>query len=91
MEGTAHTAGTDGAAGVQEKLAGLWTDLLGCDEVNDDTDFFDCGGTSIAAVHLAARIQAMFGVPVDAIEVVVEKKFGSLAALIDSRLATTPS
>ncbi|MCQ4083497.1 phosphopantetheine-binding protein [Streptomyces sp. RB6PN25] len=75
----------------QTKLAALWADLLNCEEVTGDTDFFDCGGTSITAVHLAARIQETFGVSVDAIEVVVEKEFGKLARLLDSRLAAAAS
>ncbi len=73
------------------KLAELWTGLLNVDEVTDDSDFFVCGGTSITAVHLAARIQQTFGVPVDAVEIVIEKDFGKLALLLEGRLAAAAS
>jgi hypothetical protein len=75
----------------RQKLAAMWTELLKCDEVADDSDFFVCGGTSITAVHLAARIQGTLGVPVDAVEVVVAKDFGKIADLVQSRLAAAAS
>lgn len=72
---------------VEQKLGALWSKLLDCGEVTEDADFFDCGGTSIAAVHLAALIQENFGLLVDAVEVVVERKLGRIAALIGEQLA----
>jgi acyl carrier protein len=74
----------------QAKLATLWCDLLECREATADSDFFDCGGTSLTAVHLAARIQETFSVSVDAIEVVVERKLGRMSDLIALRLAGSP-
>lgn len=72
---------------VQDKLAALWTQQLKCGDVTADSDFFDCGGTSIAAVYLAAAVQETFGVSFDALEIVVEQKLGSVARLISARLA----
>ena len=69
------------------RLRTLWSELLSCGEVTDEADFFDCGGTSVLAVHLAALVQEHFGVPVDAIEVVVERRLDRIAALIGQRRA----
>jgi acyl carrier protein len=74
---------------VNRRLAALWSELLGSGEIAGDADFFDCGGTSVDAVHLAALIQENFEVSVDAIEVVVLRRFSEIAALISSRLAET--
>lgn len=73
-------------ADVDGQLATAWLDLLACGHVSGDADFFECGGSSIAAVHLAATIQETFGVPVDAIEVVTLRRFSEISALIISRL-----
>lgn len=75
---------------VQQQLATIWTELLKGDAVTDDSDFFDSGGTSIAAVYLAAAIQESFSVPFDALEVVVERTFSRLASLIITRLTPVP-
>jgi fengycin family lipopeptide synthetase D len=72
---------------IQEKLAVSWQNLLDCGEVTGESDFFECGGTSIAAVYLAARVQDTFGVPLDALEVVLERTLGKISALIAARLA----
>lgn len=71
---------------VQEKLAAIWSDLLKCGDVTEGSDFFECGGTSIKAVYLAAGVQEAFGVPFDALEVVVERTLGNLATLVAARL-----
>lgn len=76
---------------IDAQFASLWTDLLECDTPSGDADFFDCGGTSIMAVHLAARVQETFGVAVDAIEVVTLRTFAQLSTLIDSRMSAKSS
>jgi acyl carrier protein len=70
-----------------DRLGAMWSELLDCDHATEDSDFFECGGTSILAVHLAASIQEEFGVPVDAVEVVVERRFGRIAGLVGERRA----
>ncbi|MER5527200.1 phosphopantetheine-binding protein [Streptomyces sp. NPDC002677] len=71
---------------VNERLASLWRELLTCADASADADFFDLGGTSIAAVYLAAMIQETFGVAVDAIEVVTLRTFGQLSKAVSARL-----
>ncbi|MEU4895151.1 acyl carrier protein [Streptomyces sp. NPDC044780] len=70
-------------------LADLWRELLKIEEVTEDTDFFDAGGTSIVAVYLAAEIQERFGAAVDAVDVVTYPRFADLSGLVEEKLAGT--
>jgi acyl carrier protein len=49
---------------LEERLAGLWEELLGIREPGRNQSFFDLGGASLTAIQLGARIQSMFGVEV---------------------------
>ncbi|MEK2491110.1 phosphopantetheine-binding protein [Kitasatospora purpeofusca] len=73
-------------ADVNSRLAALWTELLGCEDVTEDTDFFESGGTSVVAVYLAAEIQDQLRIEIDAIEIVTHRTFGELAALVGGRI-----
>lgn len=48
------------ANSVEEKMATLWSDLLGVDQAAPEADFFDLGGHSLAAVRLFAKIRKEF-------------------------------
>jgi amino acid adenylation domain-containing protein len=63
------TAADKPATAVHEVLAGIWTDVLGVDDVGIHDDFLQLGGQSLQAVQIATRIQHAFGVelPVRAI------------------------
>ncbi|WP_229402854.1 non-ribosomal peptide synthetase [Micromonospora okii] len=47
-----------------ETVGGLWRETLGFDAVAPDDNFFLLGGTSLVAIRLLDRIQAVFGVRV---------------------------
>jgi len=68
-----------------ERLAKLWSDVLGGAEATPEADFFDCGGTSMEAVYLAAAVQEDLGIAVDAVAVVVLRAFGRIAELVEQR------
>ncbi|MCC9306035.1 acyl carrier protein [Kitasatospora sp. RB6PN24] len=71
----------------QSELAALWAEVLKSETPEGDADFFECGGTSLTAVHLAALIQERFHVSIDAIEVVTGRKLSVLSELLGERLA----
>ncbi len=48
--------------GVEERLAQVWQELLGIDQVGIDDDFFELGGHSLIAARLFTRIKKLFGV-----------------------------
>jgi amino acid adenylation domain-containing protein len=47
---------------VEEKLAAIWTAVLGLKQVGIHDDFFDLGGHSLMAVRLFDRIEKTFGI-----------------------------
>jgi amino acid adenylation domain-containing protein len=47
---------------VEEKLAGLWRDLLHAERVGRGDNFFDLGGHSLLATRLMVRVRDAFGV-----------------------------
>ncbi|UNT00220.1 SDR family NAD(P)-dependent oxidoreductase [Streptomyces tubbatahanensis] len=69
-EAAAPTAGTAGGAARSEadgapasthaRLAKLWSDALGIDDIGMDDDFFALGGNSLVGVQLAARVRREF-------------------------------
>ncbi|MFE3762119.1 SDR family NAD(P)-dependent oxidoreductase [Streptomyces sp. NPDC059104] len=55
--------------GHQEIMAGLtelWSEALGIEQIDEDEDFFDLGGNSLAAVQLIARMKERFGIELGA-------------------------
>ena len=46
---------------VQAQLVPIWQELLGVQEINPSSDFFDLGGNSLTAIKLLARVEAAFG------------------------------
>ena len=47
---------------VAAALRRIWADVLGVDQVGDDEDFFDAGGSSLAAIDILARVRESLGV-----------------------------
>ena len=54
---------------LEEELAGLWREVLGCERVGAEDSFFDLGGHSLLAVRLVLEIRKRLGInlPVRAI------------------------
>ncbi len=47
---------------LEQELAEIWTELLGCDEVGVHENFFGRGGTSLLATQVLSRMRSRFGV-----------------------------
>lgn len=67
---------------VQERVAAIWTDLLGV-EVGIDDRFFQVGGHSILVLRLVARIQAEFDVAIGVAAVFENPTIAGLATVIE--------
>jgi amino acid adenylation domain-containing protein len=65
------------------ELSGIWKKLLKTDTIRRDDDFFACGGHSLLAMRLMARMRAAFGVRLPARSVFGAPTLGQLAELID--------
>ena len=70
-------------APVQERLAGLWMELLGVEPRPTD-DFFLLGGHSLLATQLTARIRDTFGVEVEMRAVFGARSLAALASVIEA-------
>jgi amino acid adenylation domain-containing protein len=54
----------EAAAPQEEFLAGIWAEVLGCETVRPEDDFFALGGYSLLATRLLARVQHEIGLQV---------------------------
>jgi acyl carrier protein len=68
---------------VEERVALIWTDLLGV-EVGIDDRFFQVGGHSILVLRLVARIQAEFDVAIGVTAVFENPTIAGLATVIEN-------
>ena len=79
-------SGADGRGGLDERLADMWRELLGVEQVAHDDDFFDLGGHSLMAIRLMTRIKRELGVRFELSTVFEAPTVASLAALIRARV-----
>jgi acyl transferase domain-containing protein/thioesterase domain-containing protein len=90
------SASTDAATGadaprdeIEQKLAAVWSELLGVDRVGLQDAFFDLGGHSLIAVRLFARIRKMWGVDLPLATLFRAPTLEALAATIRDGLGLT--
>ncbi len=57
-------SGTLPRSEAEERVAGIWSDLLGIGLPPVDVDFFSLGGTSLSAVEVLTRMEEVFGTKV---------------------------
>ncbi len=73
----------------EEKLAIIWQQLLGIEQVGINDDFYECGGDSIKAVALAHRLNQL-GCPVALNDILEHSTIERLASLLSARALTIP-
>lgn len=74
-----------------EKLRAIWTAVLGIEEIADDDNFFDIGGTSLLAIRIFLLIEERLGVQLPLSTLFDAPTIGGLAAVVDdpSRFSET--
>ena len=75
----------------EELLAGIWSELLGVDEIAADDDFFGLGGHSLLATQLVSRVRPLFGVELPLRRIFECPTLAGLAAEIVSLSAGQPA
>lgn len=92
------TAGADSATAVgplsdandtEAAILALWHEMLGASHIGMDDDFFELGGNSLVAVHLAVRMREHFGITVSGITILEHATIRALAATIDDAIAAS--
>lgn len=73
---------------VAEKLATIWSDLLGQKQFGMDSNFFALGGSSIQAIQLISRVQQEFNVRLTLNEIFAMAQLADLAGHIENHAAT---
>ncbi len=67
-------------SGTGPLLRTLWCEALGVDHVSPNWNFFDAGGTSLAALQLAQRIESATGISVGVIDLFRYPTLGEMEA-----------
>ena len=68
----------------EEKLIGIWKEILGKEEVGIRDDFFELGGHSLKATRLSNRVHKEFDVKIPLRELFVHAELADQARLIDA-------
>ncbi|WP_052314152.1 non-ribosomal peptide synthetase [Nocardia thailandica] len=69
--------------GTERRLARVWQEVLGLEELGLDDDFFDLGGHSLSAIRLMAATAEEFGVRLELHSLFTERTPRRMAALIE--------
>ncbi|MBB5866510.1 non-ribosomal peptide synthase/polyketide synthase, partial [Xanthomonas sp. 3058] len=73
--------------GLEQRLAPLWTELLGVAQLGRHDDFFALGGHSLLAVQLIGRIRAQLGLGVSLAMLFAHPRLADLAQALDGTAA----
>jgi len=71
---------------VESRLAQVWRELLGVDDIDPSADFFELGGYSLLAAQLLVKIQSTFGAGISAVEVFRTPTLRAMAGAIRDAL-----
>ena len=71
---------------VEEVLAGIWSEVLGVEQVGVEDNFFELGGHSLLATQVVSRVREAFRVELPLSELFESATVGALAAVIEAGL-----
>ncbi|MGZ9809036.1 type I polyketide synthase [Pseudoroseicyclus sp. H15] len=75
----------------EKRLAAMWRELLGVEDVGVDDGFFDLGGHSLIAVRLFTQIRKTWAVDMPLSVLFEAPTIRGLAALIEARTGASPA
>ncbi|MCK4764619.1 MAG: amino acid adenylation domain-containing protein, partial [Candidatus Aminicenantes bacterium] len=89
LDFTATAAYTPPGNESEEKLAGIWADILGIDRgsIGIDANFFELGGHSLKATMLAAKIHKELDVKIKLPDIFMKSTIRELASFIETAAA----
>ena len=67
----------------EEKLAGIWREVLLIDQVSRHESFFDVGGHSLLATKITARVAKTFGISLPVRSIFESPTIAKLGAVVD--------
>jgi hypothetical protein len=68
----------------QQKLAAIWSELLGRSDIGVDDNFFDAGGQSLLLMRMHRLIESAFGMDLQIVKLLKYPTIRTLAANLDS-------
>ncbi|MFD5747352.1 phosphopantetheine-binding protein [Streptomyces sp. NPDC127033] len=75
---------------LQHWLAAVWADVLDTPVPSVDADFFTLGGSSLRAVRVLARVQAVLGIELPVATLFGHRTVAALADAVEARAAEVP-
>lgn len=87
LPAAAPVAAVDGGAGatLEQKIAALWRELIGCPSIDEDAPFMEQGGTSLLTVRFLSRLARLAGVKVPVAEFFAAPTVRGFAAFLRAR------
>ena len=76
-------------ASVEDSLRATWATLLGVDEIRDDDEFFDLGGTSFSLIAMLKQVNQRFNLDLKISVFSNGANIATLAQAVKNRLGTT--
>ncbi|HEX6746979.1 MAG TPA: amino acid adenylation domain-containing protein, partial [Longimicrobium sp.] len=74
----------------EERMAGIWAEVLGVERVGGEDNFFDLGGHSLLATQLVSRVREAFRAELPLRAVFEAPTLAELAGRVEALVAETP-